>query len=122
MCDSSFRQAMSEPPTATSSGAAQAGEEGFVAGDDPSDGRRLGRRIPLVELERAAEDDPVGPREHVPGPAGEGVLHLRLRLEDRELTAGGTKILVVEQAAAAEARAVEHQTFRQRGNLGGVRE
>src|SRR5437763_8956815 len=116
MCDSSFRQAMSEPPTATSSGAAQAGEEGFVAGDDPGDGRRLGCRIPLVELERAAEDDPIGAREHVAGTAGEGILHLRLRFEDGELTAGRAELLIIEQIATAKAGAVEHEIFGQRGN------
>src|SRR5438309_10681269 len=113
---------MSEALPGSSSGAAQAPEEGFVAGDDLGDGRGVGSRVPLVELERAAEDDPVGPREHVPGPSGEGILHLGLRLEDRELTAGGTKVLVVEQAAAAEAGAIEDEAFGQRCNVSGSRE
>ena len=72
----------------------------------------LGRRVPLVELERAAEEDAVGPREHVAGAAGEGVAHLRLRLEDRELAARRVQLLVAEQLAAAKAGAVEHQRSR----------
>src|SRR5437868_12094597 len=109
---------MSGPLAATSSGAAQAGEEALMVGNDAGDGRGLGRRVPLVELERAAEDDPVGPREHVAGTAGEGVLHFRLWLEDCELAAGGAKLLVAEQLAAAQAGAVEDQAFAKHRNVG----
>ena len=80
---------------------------------DALDRRRVGRRVPLVELERSAEDDPVGTREHVAGPAGEGVAHLGLRLEDRKLAARGPKVLVAEQLPAAEAGAVEDEAFRE---------
>src|SRR4051812_7779611 len=110
---------MSGPARGTSSGAAQPGEEGLMIGDNAGDGRRLGRRVPLIYLERAAEDDPVRPREHVPGASGEGILHLRLRLEDGELAARGVEILVSEQVTAAEPGAVEDETLGQRRNLGG---
>src|SRR6476646_8180198 len=116
MCDSSFR-AMSGPPSGTSSSTAQSGEEGLVTGDDAGDRLRLGSRVPLVELERAAEDDAVRAREHVAGTAGEGVADLGLRLEDYELAAGGMQLLVVEQVAAAEAGAIEDQRFGQRGDV-----
>src|SRR3954462_13197904 len=99
MHDSSFHRAMSEGPAGTSSGAAQRREEALMVGDDAGDGRRFGGRIPLVDLERAAEDDPVGAREHVAGTAGEGILPLRLRLEDGELAAGRVQVLVSEQLA-----------------------
>src|SRR5438445_8884172 len=112
-------QAMSEARSSSSSGAAQAGEEGFVASDDPGDGRRVRSLVPLVELERPAEDDPVGPREHVAGAAGEGVTDFGLRLEDRKLAARRAKVLIAEQIVAAEAGAVEHQGFGQSGDVGG---
>src|SRR5437762_7678198 len=105
---------MSGPLAATSSGAAKAREEALMVLDDPGDRRRFRRRVPLIDLERAAKDDPVGPGEHVARPASEGILHFRLGLEDCQLTAGGTQVLVVEQVAAAEARAVEDQAFGQR--------
>src|SRR5437764_5951080 len=113
---------MSGPLAATSSGAAQAGEEALMVGNDAGDGRGLGRRVPLVELERAAEDDPVGPREHVAGASGEGILDFGLRLEDRELAARGMKVLIAEQVAAAEAGAVEDEAFRQGCDVSGSRE
>src|SRR5690348_5990723 len=113
---------MSGPPSGTSSRAPEGGEEAFVVGDDTLDRRGLRGRVPLVELERASEDDPVGPREHVAGPAGERILDLGLRLEDRELAARGAQVLVAEQLAAAEPRAVEYQRFGQSGNVGGCRE
>src|SRR5689334_19036748 len=100
---------MSEPPAGTSSSASQACEEALVVADDLADGRRVRRRIPLVDLERAAKDDPVRPREHVTGTAGERVLHFRLRLENGKLTAGRMQILVTEQVAAAKAGAVEDE-------------
>ena len=83
---------------------------------------RLRRRVPLVELERAAEDDAVGAREHVAGAAGEGIADLRLRLEDGELAARRMQVLVAEQVAAAEAGAVEDERFGQRRDIGGRRE
>src|SRR5438309_473495 len=109
---------MSEALPGSSSGAAQAPEEGFVAGDDLGDGRGVGSRVPLVELERAAEDDPVGPREHVAGPTGEGVADLALRLENRQLAARRAQVRVAEQFVAAETRAVEHQALGQSGDIG----
>src|SRR5439155_6808942 len=93
--------AMSGPPGGTSSGAAQAREEGFVVRDDADDGRRVRRRVPLVELESPAENDPVGPREHVAGAAGEGILDVGLRLEDCQLATRRVKVLIAEQFAAA---------------------
>src|SRR5438270_8089854 len=113
---------MSAPAPGTSSGTAQRSEEALMAGDNAGDGRGLGRRVPLVDFESATEDDAVGPREHVAGTAGEGILHLRLRLEDRELAAGRMKVLIVEQVAAAEPGAVEDEALRQRSNIRGRRE
>src|SRR5690349_12730281 len=103
---------MSEPPAGTSSGAAETGEEAFVVANDTRDGRRLRRCIPLIHLERAAENDPVRAREHVTGAAREGVLHLGLRFEDSELAPGRMQILITEQVAAPEACTVEDETFR----------
>src|SRR5438270_4785467 len=108
---------MSGPARGTSSGAAQPGEEGLMIGDNAGDDRRFGRRVPLIDLERAAEDDPVRPREHVPGTSGEGILHLRLRLEDGELAAPGVEILDSKQVTATEPGAVEEETLRQRHNV-----
>jgi hypothetical protein len=42
-----------------------------------------------------AEQDPIGPREHVAGAPGEGIAHLRLRLKDRELAARGVRVPTV---------------------------
>src|SRR3954466_6651047 len=78
---------------AASSVAAQAGEEAFVGGDDAGDGLRVGRRVPLVELEGSTEEGAAGPGEHVAGPAGQRILHLGLRLEDGELAARRMKVL-----------------------------
>src|SRR5690242_15413841 len=113
---------MSGPPLATSSGAAEGREEALVVGDDALDRGGLGSRAPLIELERAAEDDPVGPGEHVAGAAGERVAHLRLRLEDGELAARRAQVRIAEQVAAAEARAVEHQLLGKRHDIAGRRE
>src|SRR5438309_982474 len=55
--------AMSGAPVGTSSGTAEGGEEALLVAHDLVDLRRLRRRIPLVELERAAQKDAVGPRE-----------------------------------------------------------
>ena len=73
---------MSAATAGSSSGAAQSGEEVFVTINHAGDGRRFGRRVPLIKFERAAKDDPVGPREHVAGSAGERILDLGLRLEE----------------------------------------
>src|SRR6185503_5870424 len=113
---------MSEPPSGTSSGAAQRSVETLVRCDDALDGRWLGSRVPLVELERAAEDDPVGPGKHVAWPSGERVIHFGLRFEDCELSARRVQILVAEQIAAAEAGAVENQGFRERSDVRRSRE
>src|SRR5436305_14981638 len=109
---------MSEPRSGTSSGTAELGEEALMVVDDSGDRCWVGRGVPLIELERAAEDDPVGPREHVAGTAGEGVLHLGLRLQDGELSARRAQLLVAEQLAAAEAGAVEDQSFGKRRQAG----
>src|SRR5689334_14711839 len=113
---------MSEPPSGTSSGAPQRSVETLVRCDDALDGRWLGSRIPLVELECPAEDDAIGPREHVARPSGEGIIHFRLRLEDRELPTRRMQILVAEQIAAPEAGAVEHQVFGERSDVRRSRE
>src|SRR6476469_5710786 len=113
---------MSAPASGTSSGAAQRGEEALMIGDDARDGRWIGRRVPPVDLERPAEDDAVGPREHVAGSTSEGILHLGLRLEDRELAAGGMQAGIAEQVAAAKARAVEDEAFGQDRDVGRSRE
>ena len=55
-------------------------------------------------LERAAEHDPVGAREHVAGLAGEGVADLRLRQQDGELAADRDQIAVAEQRRARRDR------------------
>src|SRR6185503_17479755 len=113
---------MSGPFRGTSSGAAEACEEAFLVADDAGDGLGLRSRIPLVELERSAEDDAVGPREHVAGTEGERVIYVRLRLENRKLPAGGVQVRVAEQVAAAEPCAIEDEAFRQRGDVRGCRE
>src|SRR5690348_17514410 len=107
---------MSGPPPVTSSGAAERGEEALVDGEDAGDVRGLRGRIPFVDLEGSAEEDAVGSREHV-AVAEIGVIHFGLRLEDRELTACGMQVLVAEQLAAAEARAVEDQALGKRGQI-----
>src|SRR3954470_21154584 len=104
---------------AESSGAAEAGEQRLVGGEDARDRRRLGLGRPLVELERAAEHDAVGPREHVAGLAGEGVADLRLRQQDGELAAGRPKLGIAEPGAGPAAGAVEYQRLRKGGDLGG---
>src|ERR1700757_386967 len=109
---------MSGPPRMTSSRAPQRGEEALMIIHDLGDGRGFRRRVPLVDLERAAKDDPVGPGEHVAGSAGEGILDFRLRLEDRKLASGRVQVLVIEQVAAAEAGAVEDEDLRQCRNVG----
>src|SRR5438105_14770665 len=91
---------MLEARRAASSRTAQGGEEALMIIDDTGDRLRVGSRVPLVELEGAAEQDPVGPREHVAGAAGERILDLGLRLEDRELPACGAQVLIAEQDAA----------------------
>src|SRR5207253_10122842 len=74
---------MLDAPSATSSGAAEGGVEPLVRGENAGDGLWVRRRVPLVELERAAENDPIGAREHVARAAGEGIADLGLRFEDR---------------------------------------
>src|SRR6185369_15484773 len=86
-----------------SSGAAEGAEQALVRGDDAGDRLGLGRPVPLVELERAAEQDAVGAREHIARLDGEGVADLRLGQEDGELATGGAQLLVAEQGAGAEA-------------------
>src|SRR5689334_976106 len=100
-----------------SSGAAQPGEEGLVVAEDALDRCRLRGRVPHVTFVSAAKDDAVGPREHVPGAASDGVADLRLRLEDGELAADRLQLLIAEQVAAAEAGAVEDQGFGQGGEV-----
>src|SRR4051812_17698737 len=109
---------MSGPRSGTSSGAAEGGEEALVVGEDAGDVRRLWGRVPDVELERAAEQDPVGTREHVSGAASVGVTDVRLRLQDGELAAHRLELGVAEQLPAAEAGAVEYQRFGQGGDVG----
>src|SRR5437763_1754361 len=110
---------MSGPSAGTSSGAAEAGEEALVIGDDVLDRRRLRRGVPLVELEGSAEDDPVGPREHVAGTSGQRIADLRLRLEDGELAARRPQVGIAEQIAAAQAGAVEDEALGQSGDVRG---
>src|SRR5205809_44673 len=109
---------MSARRSATSSRAAEALEEALMVGNDPRDGRGFGRGVPLVELERAAKDDPIGPREHVARTTGERIADLRLRLENGKLAAGGTQVLIVEQVATPEPGAVEDEVLRQRADFG----
>src|SRR3954471_4495173 len=113
---------MSAPPTSSSSGAAEAGEEVLMTGDDIGDVGRLRGRIPHTALKRPAEQYPVGPREHVAEIALSGVADLRLGFEDRELAADGSEELVAEQVPAAKPGAVEHQGFRQGRDIGWCRE
>src|SRR5689334_14386171 len=106
----------------TSSGAAEGVEEALLRCDDAADVVRLRGRVPFVDLERAAEDDAVGPREHVAEVPERGILNLGLGLEDRELAARRMHLLIIEQVAAAEPGAVEYKGFGQRGYVGGRRE
>src|SRR4051812_37753094 len=95
-CDNSLN-AMLDALSPASSGAAEAFEEALLRADDAGDPVRLRSRVPLVELERAAQQDPVGPREHVAGAASERVADLRLRLENHELPARGVQVRVAKQ-------------------------
>src|SRR5437870_12718230 len=108
--------AMSGPRAVRSSGAEQAREEALVGSNDAGDRLRLRGRVPLIDLERSAEDDAVGSREHVFGAAGERVADLRLRFEDRQLCAGRVEAVVVEQVAVSKARGVDDQAFGQPRN------
>src|SRR4051794_7984672 len=120
-CDSSLN-AMLDALSPASSGAAEAFEEALLRIDDPGDPVGLRCRVPLVELERAAEQDAVGAREHVTWAASECVADLRLRLEDHELPARRVKVRVAEQLAAAEAGTVQHQRFGKCGDICRLRE
>src|SRR5947209_7126920 len=120
-CDNSLN-AMLEALKRASSGAAEAFEEALLRADDPGDPVRLRCRIPLVEFERAAQQDPVGPREHVARAAGERVADIRLWLEDHQLPARGMQVRVAKKVAAAEAGAVEHERFGECGHVCGCRE
>src|SRR4051794_18622972 len=102
-----------------SSGAAEAVEEALLAGEDTGDVRGLRSCVPLVDLERAAEDDAVGPRKHVAEVAERRILDFGLGLEDRQLAARRVHVLVVEKVAASETGAVEHEAIGQRGDVGG---
>src|SRR5579859_7063558 len=102
---------MSEPPRCSSSRAAKTGKEALMVFEYPGDRLGFRRRVPLVEFERAAKNDPVRSWEHVSWSAGESILHLLLRFENRELPARGVQILVPEQVAATKASAIEHQPF-----------
>src|SRR3954470_8688389 len=98
---------------ASSSGAAKGTEQALVAGKDAGDVGGLRRRVPLVPLERAAEQYPIGAGEHISTPGGDGVANLRLGQQDGELAAHRVKLHVAEQVSRAEAGAVEHQPLRQ---------
>src|ERR1700756_3025153 len=100
---------MSGPRSGTSSAAAQGREEPLVSGDDSLDRRWFGSEVPLVQFERAAKNDPIGPREHVSGPTGQGVAHFWLRLENSELAARWVKVLIGKKITTAKAGAVEHE-------------
>src|SRR5205823_5814578 len=78
---------MLEALRAASSRTGQGGEEAVRIIDDAGDRLRVGSRVPPVEIESAAEQDSVGPREHIAGAAGERILDFGLRLQDRELPA-----------------------------------
>src|SRR3954452_23548292 len=98
-CDSSLN-AMLEALKRASSGAAEAFEEALLRTDDAGDPVRLRSRVPLVKLERAAQQDSVRAREHVTRAAGQCVSDFRLRLEDHELATRWMKVGVAEQVAA----------------------
>ena len=53
--------------------------------DQSRNGRRVGIGIPDVAFRGSAEDDPVGPWEHVARTAAQGVAHFGLRKQDGEL-------------------------------------
>src|SRR5689334_4987352 len=113
---------MSGATTITSSGAPEAREEALVALDHAGDRIGLRRRVPLIALERPAEQDAVGARKHVAELALRRVAHLGLGFEDRELAADRVKLLVAEQVAAAETGAVKYQFLRQAGDGRGFAE
>src|SRR5512134_2253782 len=96
---------------ARSSRATEAFEEALVGTDDAGDVRRVRSRVPDVSFEGPAEDDPIGPGEHVAELAKGCVTHLRLWLEDRKLAANRLQLLVGEQFARAETCAIEHEVF-----------
>src|SRR5258708_871955 len=110
---------MSEPPTGTSSRAAKTCKEALMVFDNSSDRLGFGSRIPLVDLERSAKNDPVGPREHVTRSASEGILDLLLWFEDRELAARRVQVLVPEEITAAKTGTIEHEALRKRCDLSG---
>ena len=57
-----------------------------MSGDDLGDARRIRSDIPFIKLKTAAQDNAVRSGEHVAGFPREGVLNLRLRFENRELS------------------------------------
>src|SRR5687768_4110517 len=93
--------------------AAEIVENGLVRGEDTADLSGVRRGVPDVTLKGAAKDDPVGTGEHIAPFARRRVPHLRLRREDRELTADGDHLLVTEEGAGADTGAVENERLGQ---------
>src|SRR5690349_8911117 len=120
--DSSFREVTLDARHGRSSGAAKSVKEALLRCDDARDVGRLWRRIKFVDLERAAENDPVRPWKHIAEIAKRRVLNLWLRLEDGELAARGMHVLVVEKVAAAKAGAVEDEVLWKRRDIAWRRE
>src|SRR5689334_13802554 len=108
---------MSGPASATSSRAAEAREEALVGREDVCNVLGLRGRVPGIELERAAEQDAVGTREHIARAAGVGVADRRLRFENGELAADRLEHGVPEELTAAEPRAIENEAFGQGGDV-----
>jgi hypothetical protein len=85
--------------------------------DDAGDVGRLRLGLPLTAFESPAEDDSVGPREHVTGRSAEGVINLGLGEQNGELAAHGHEFLVAEQGAGAEAGSVKGESLGQRKDV-----
>src|SRR3546814_11756206 len=78
-----------------SSRTAESREKPLMRGDDARDAFGLGLGLPYIAFVAAADDDPVGAREHISGIAGEGVLDFGLGdQEDRKSVVEGKSVSV----------------------------
>src|SRR3546814_5903557 len=104
-----------------SSRAAETGEQLRVRRDDARETFGLWFGLPNVSFVAAADDDPVGTREHIARLAGEGVVDLGLRDQDGKLAADRDQVGIAEELARAKTGAVEDERFGERCDLGGRR-
>src|SRR3546814_19360291 len=94
-----------------SSRTAESREKPLMRGDDARDAFGLGLGLPYIAFVAAADDDPVGAREHISGIAGEGVLDFGLGDQDGELAPERYQFGVAEQVGPAEPGAFVNEAF-----------